>query len=296
MSHLKINKELISKVKTLTDKEKHHVLSIFKKYNIEFTKNSNGYFFNLDKIDKDVIDKVIKSIDLIEEKRQLIYTLDKKRDEHMEYYKLLIENKLKETLKIKQHSYINTLIITPDFDPLNFIKKKSNIPIKIKSKEEDPDILIKAHLKSQKYHKNSIYYKILQSFKLSKEPSTNTNYGSYDEDNYADDIDIDDVVEDVEDVEDVEVDVDVDISDDIDADAADVDVDEYYKEDIQSDSESIETDHDHDDTENTETKTDMKNKLKNAVDLDFYKNLLKQTGFKFDDDKDILIKPQAYIE
>ena len=43
-------RDLISNIKRLTIKEKHHILSIFKKYNIEYTKNANGYFFNLDKI------------------------------------------------------------------------------------------------------------------------------------------------------------------------------------------------------------------------------------------------------
>jgi len=51
----------------------------------------------------------------------LIQNLDKKRDAHLEYYKSLIENKLRDTINLKRQEYINQLILTPSE---NYIKKK----------------------------------------------------------------------------------------------------------------------------------------------------------------------------
>ena len=82
--------------------------------------------------------------------------------------------------------------------------------------------------------------------------------------------------------------------------------DEYYK-DTNSDTESntdCKTDKS-DKTEKTENKTrtkTSKHKKKrrdlaaSSQEIDYYKCLLKKSGFKFDDDKCVQIKLEAYIE
>ena len=92
-------KQLINKIKNLTTNEKLHILNILKKHNITFTKNSNGYFFDLSLLSDELVNKLIKCAELIESKRDLIERLDKKRNEQLNYYRLLIVNQLKETVQ-----------------------------------------------------------------------------------------------------------------------------------------------------------------------------------------------------
>lgn len=310
-------RDIISKVKDLNDKEKQHVLSIFKKHNVDFTKNSNGYFFNLDKISPDVIEKVAKCTELIEQKRELISSLDKKRDAHLEYYKELIENKLKETIKYKRDQYICQLILIPlrtyiTKKPKNFVRITSN---------EDPDILMKEYNKSKKPQKNSSYYKLSQILTtLSKKTNrprcitagTDTHSDADDNDNADnavdddDDIDADIVTGDDDDIDkdnlddinsnDIDIEDELaDLSDDENCAVKDIDPDEYYDDSssVDSETESI--------TDLKTDRTDKKTKKKtdsqiSSVQLDYYKKLLKQTGFKFDEDKHVIVQKEAYIE
>lgn len=290
------------KVKRLTDKEKQHVLSIFKRYKVEYTKNSNGYFFNLDKVDIEILHKVTKCVDLIEQKRDLISSLDKKRDAHLGYYKALIENKLKETIKRKREEYILKLNFVEE--PV-YIKKKKNVQYERIVSTEDPDVLIKEYIQSKKYPKNSIYTRITQTLRKLKSSKRKKNvYNDQDDDdkekNGIDierDIDIGDIgdVEDIQgDVEDLENHGDVlsDVGSEIEnvSNSAAVE-DEYYNEndndvsDIESEIDSLDV--------KTE-KTDKKNIMLDQ--FDFYKNLLQQTGLKFDEEKHIVIKKETYIE
>jgi hypothetical protein len=327
-------RELISKIKRLTTKEKHHILSIFKKYNVEYTKNSNGYFFNLDKIEIDVLDKVSKCVDLIEEKRELITTLDKKRDSYLEYYKNLIENKLKETINKKREDYIKQLVLVPSEE---VIKKKSVKKV-ARFSNLDPDILMKEYNRPKKYNKNSVYFRINQrivalsrkshrrvSDKKDDDDSGSFNYDNGEEngdnmyeDNAGSVVDMDDSG-DLEGLEDElqesvgeeyldgsqdDDDASSNEGDDYCENSEAVDEDEYYK-DTNSDTESN-TEHKTDKSERTDNKTrttktgKMKKKKKKDVEassheIDYYKTLLKQSGFAFDDDKGVQIKLEEYI-
>lgn len=326
--HQKYLRELISKIKRLTTKEKHHILSIFKKYNVEYTKNSNGYFFNLDKIDIDVLDKVSKCVDLIEEKRELITTLDKKRDSYLQYYKNLIENKLKETINKKREDYIKQLVLVPSEE---FIKKKSVKKV-ARFSNLDPDILMKEHNRPKKYNKNSVYFRINQRIvALSRkfyrpisdkkgDNSGNDNGEEYGDNIYEDNAgSVADNIDDSGDLEGLEDEVQESIgeeyldgtqNDDVSSNENDdycdnseaVDEDEYYK-DTNSDTESN-TEHKTDKSERSDNKTRTtktgKKKRKRDVEassheIDYYKTLLKQSGFKFDDDKGVQIKLEEYI-
>lgn len=321
-------RDLISKIKRLTPKEKHHILSIFKKYNVEFTKNSNGYFFNLNQIDDDILDKVSKCVDLIEQKRELITTLDQKRDAHLEYYKNLIENKLNETINKKREQYINKLILIPSE---TYIKKKIIKRVSM-FHNLDPDILMKEYNRPKKYNKNSPYYRIHQRIQeLSRKShrharsSANDTEGGGIEDTFNYDNDNEDGgVGDIEDSGDIDglegledelaesigehyvdgsQDDEMSTSDvsDYGGDASEnIDDDEYYK-DSNSDNETT-TEHKTDKSEGRSktTKTKHKTKKKKNIEassneIDYYKSLLKQSGFKFDDDKCVQIKMEEYI-
>jgi len=207
---MSVIKTLINKIKSLNTNEKIHILTILKKHNIEYTKNYNGYFFNLDKIDEPIINKLNQCIDLIETNRDLIYLLDKKRDDHLKYYKTLIETKLNETINIKINNYIQKLKIKSDESFRPFIKKKTKNLFKKKlfnGKILDPDLLIKEYNSLQKYEKDSVYYRLYQVCKLSArktKPSFNSSETNYTTNNMGYDEEDNDLICNEDDVDDLD--------------------------------------------------------------------------------------------
>jgi hypothetical protein len=292
---------LINKIKKLSVKEKSHILTILKKNNVPFTKNLNGYFFNLMNINDNVYDKINKCVDLIERNRELIESLEKKRELHIEYYKTLIENKLNERLNARIDDYYNTILLKEE---RNFIRiqKKCTIENKIIA---DPDILIKNYLKRFKYEKGSLYYKINQIMSKRKKKIiySNSDEGGYsmvdmdsnymsnydeldetepnpdDESLYNDDITQED--ENIEREDNVEEGLE---DEDIDQSQLDIDI----EHDIENLSENELNGHDQ-----NETILDDMLHLENK--LEFYKNLLKQDGFVFDEDRHVKMRLQEYI-
>ena len=74
---------------------------------------------------------------------------------------------------------------------------------------------------------------------------------------------------------------------------------EYYNSDSDN-SDSFDTSEtEHTETEQTETQTKTRKIKKNTKissnELDYYKNLLKKGGFKFDDDKEVIMTKEQYI-
>jgi len=281
-------KDLISNVKKLTQKEKQHILNIFKKYNIEYTKNVNGYFFNLNNIDISIIDKVSKCVNLIEEKRELIQNLDKKRDAHLEYYKLLIENKLKDTINLKKKEYMNKLILVPlDITPI--IKKKVSKTILL-----SPDELEKP----KQYPKNSVYYRISQiiqtvsrnnkNYKCEKNDDALESFIDEHFDDKFENEHIEDNDEQFEEInEQLEEQIDIDDIDEIGLIEEPNDITENINNSISNNENDIDM----------ETDKLNYNEIVEADsdELDYYRKLLKQNGFTFDDDKNQLIKIEEYI-
>ena len=270
----------IIKISRLTLKEKSHILNILKLNNIEFTKNSNGYFFNLYSIDENIIKKLNKCIDLIETNRDLINTLDKKRESKLEYFKLLIQEKLNETIKNKRNTFIENLYID---EPKVYITKK-NKNTKIIS-NIDPDILYKNYMKSQKPKKDSVYYKLLQCCNTNKRfKEKKEEIDGKSEIGEKSDIDIEEIDEKSEIGEKSDIDIE-----EIDEKS---DTGESDKEEIDqhSDKEEEIDEHSDVDSENDETKDDL------DIQLEFYKKIL-NTNYKysFDYDKNVKMQRESYI-
>ena len=325
-------RDLISNIKRLTSKEKYHILSIFKKYNIECTKNSNGYFFNLDKVDYTILDKICKCVNLIEEKRDLITSLDKKRESHLIYYKNLIENKLKETIFKKREEYISQLIITPS---KQYIKKKySNI---VKVHNINPDVLMKSHNSKIKYHKDSEYSRLTKRiYNLAKESSKSKNLNR-DENNGGEDEDGGDGDGDGygDGYGDGDGDGDRDCKSINDSKSADESENNTSKL-KDSDDKSLEEEEEEEEEEGDSLYLDYDNETGNVTndeyyndtnsctdinevthgkrkiiridkykkdispitcqEINYYKSLLRKSGFEFDDDKCVKMKQEIYIE
>lgn len=285
----------IVKISRLTPKEKSHILNILKLNNIEFTKNSNGYFFNLYSIDDSIIKKINKCVDLIETNRDLINTLDKKRESKLEYFKLLIDEKLNETIKNKRNTFIENLYVD---EPSVFITKKIK-NVKIIS-NIDPDILYKNHLKSKKPKKDSIYYRVLQCcnktkrIKEKKEDSDETSKENLTKS---------------ENCEDEEKISKSEIEEDIEQDTSEIeqDIEEEDTSEIEEEPEDLEEPEEPEDPEEPEELEDLE-ELEELEDLEepedddletkleYYKKIL-NTNYKynFNYDKNVKMQKESYI-
>jgi hypothetical protein len=299
---MSVIKTLINKIKNLNINEKIHILSILKNHNIDYTKNYNGYFFNLDKIDESLINKLNQCVDLIETNRDIIYSLDRKRDEHLKYYKSLIESKLNETIATKTKNYVQKLIVKSDESFKPYIKKKNKTILKKKdNKIVDPDLLIKEYNTQQKYQKDSVYYRLFQICKISARKikittsAENFNHNLtdvQDEGDYT--IDNSDDIKDIEETDEPENLEDLDIDPDNLEDLENLDQKETTEEDPEGNGET-----DNEESDNEEIEIEETNETDNLADklkIEFYKNLLKiNHGFEFDYDKDIRMTREEYI-
>lgn len=68
-------KQLLDKISLLSSNDHYEILQIFKDNNIQYTKNSNGIFVNLNNIDNDLLDELMVYIDECKIKQDRLATL-----------------------------------------------------------------------------------------------------------------------------------------------------------------------------------------------------------------------------
>ena len=287
-------KALIGKIKNLTPKEKTHILTILKKHSIEFTKNSNGYFFNLNKINAGIMEELSKCVELIEKNRNLLIILDKKRNEQLEYYRELIQTKINKTIELKRTEYIQRFFIEDDNDNdfKQFIRKKYQRAATKTAPDIDIDIVMKNHTNASKYKKDSIYYKILQAFtrksRVSKSnddlEGNTTFYGAEETGEFEGDGDYN-LSDEYYNPEDVDVDVDVEVDAETAGNVENADV-----------VEDIENDNDNESYVEPEPENDEQEDEFSEDKFEYFKRLLKnEHGYAFDYDKDVRMECEEYI-
>lgn len=322
-------KTTIERINNLTIKEKLHILSILKNHNVDFTKNINGYFFNLANIDKNILGKICRCLDLIEKNRDLISEMDKRRTNLLNYYKNLINDTLKQNVQKRIDEYNDFIKLQNQNNwtdiTLMFKKKKFYRYTKLynrdKYNDEEFSNLIekisKDYYKSiNKYDKNSVYYRLLTNMKSFTNKNNMTYYES--NDNYVDKTN---EIEDNNENEDVDIengdgdgDVDIDIDVDMDIEEQEYDINDDNEDDNTDEINSEEEGEDEDeksDIEDNNSNQDCnednleqldeneinKNNLddKTKQQLMFYKTLLNKRGYQFDDDKNCFLIVEEYI-
>ena len=144
-------RDLIERIQRLTKKEKLHILNILRNDNVNFTKNNNGYFFNLNDVEDDAIDKMVQCLELIEKNRDLIAQMDKRREELLTYYKSLIDEKLALSNEKKRIEHINKIMLK-DYNQNIWIQKDQKLKGKHHANNtRDPDDLIKEYNEASKF-------------------------------------------------------------------------------------------------------------------------------------------------
>ncbi|NBO99316.1 MAG: hypothetical protein EBU90_04205 [Proteobacteria bacterium] len=327
-------REVIGRIDKLDSKEKTHILSILKGTNNTFTKNANGYFFNLAVVPEETINKIVKCVELIEKNRDLIKDMDLRRESLLTYYKGIIEETLLSSMRNKREKYVSMLRVVPlDHNMTLSINRKQTIKWRYKHDHDvDPDELMKEYHKSRYvYEKKSVYGRIWARMKAIR---SGRGKGSGCE--AADDSDTFGSGRDLPDYE--EGDGDAEYYEDGDGDGGDGEGEGAlgYSEDAKQ-SEDAEESQDTEDTEEPEhpdeydktvpeeenedehedtvednpksnqklsktskttkskSKTDTENTDTHEQEMTFYKRLLNQQGFKFRE-KVIALAYQPYIE
>lgn len=307
-------RDLIQRVQRLTPKEKLHILNILHTHKISYSKNSNGYFFNLINADNGVLEKLHRCLELIEKNRDVIKEYDRRREELLAYYKELFNKKLDETISQRRNEYLDKLRLYKDFSNITMeITRLRVIPIK-QSYSDDPDVLMRDFLKKQgKIPKTGVYSKILarirntraQSKKADNKNSSSNGSKHNRDEGFDYETDAQEEIHEIgEDIDINDVDADADVVDEIDEvdDALDPendeeelleDVDEVYEEDNIILEEKSEDDEYIDDDKKEEDTSEDNTKIKEK--LERYRKLLNTKGFLFDDDKHCQLVYQAYI-
>ena len=166
-------KNIISRINNLSHKEKYHILNILNANDIEYTKNTNGYFFNFLKIDSITLDKLIKCLELIEQNINLIKNMDKKRNDLINSYKIIIEEKLKSSFEKRKNEYIKHLSVQIYQTNISYnIKRIFHIRKNAKFSTNNcnqAELMLKEYQKSQtKFQKNSVYHRIYCTIRMNK--------------------------------------------------------------------------------------------------------------------------------
>lgn len=294
-------KNIITRIGKLNTKEKLHILNILRMTNIEYTKNSNGFFFNLLDINEDILEKIFKCLDLIEKNSGILKEMDRRRTELLTYYKNLIEERLNKNVQKKRDEYFNRLHLKEY--PMNFVIKRKNRINRKRLFENitDPDLLIKEYNKSKnRFEKGSVYHRIITSIKFiksnrSREIKTTESDemnildgNTSDYDNQQENESVVDITEDSfhmsdneEEKEDSEKQEEDDLKEDEDLDEKD-EIEEEYESDNEIEEEFIVD-------KITTSEENAENEFRR------FKNLLHQQGFEFNDNKNCMLVYQTYI-
>ena len=73
------NLDIINKIKTFTKNEQIHILKILlNQSNIKYSENKNGTFFNMNDIENNTIEEIVKYIHYVEQKEDDINKIEKK--------------------------------------------------------------------------------------------------------------------------------------------------------------------------------------------------------------------------
>lgn len=311
-------KNIIARIGKLGLKEKHHILNILNTTNINYTKNSNGFFFNLLDVEQDVLEKICNCLDLIEKNSDILRKLDKRRNDLLEYYKNIIEERLYNNIQQKKMEYIEKLKVISDPISINMNKKK--IVKKTIDTTADIDILIKEYVKSKnKYEKGSVYHRITGYIKLLKSNFKNAKHIENDEniendvmsfynenenidEYFNDDLKNSDIISNEENIESLH-DTDGDINSDFDE--SELNKEKFIKKTSTFNNKILDNDPEENfDDENEEDDEDDEDYIKikkdrkidrNDLDFIFFKNLLYKRGFEFNDNKNCLLVYESYI-
>jgi hypothetical protein len=279
-------REVIERVHNLNSKEKLHILNILKIHNKSFTKNANGYFFNMYDIENNVLEKIYKCLELIEENRDVINEMDKRRDELLAYYKQVIHDKINASLSKLKQEYTSNIMLKPSKNNIEMCYTRIRRINRYESSSNDPDVLLKEYVQKQTISKNSIFFRMKARM---KEMSTGKiRYKRDTNDDVEETADF--AYQDPDHLE-HEPDTDQDLEPEPEIDNDNDDEDNAFNEDDTGEGDD-DVDNEDDDDEGASHDGDTEEREREIM---FYKKILNNSGFVFDEDIRCNLVYQEYI-
>jgi hypothetical protein len=277
-------------VSTFTDNEKLYLLNILKEKDIGYSKNTNGYFFNLKHLDDPTINSIKEYINTIVSNRDIIQKQNQEREEREQFYKDLVKDTFdnngkcdkvpggsfcKGDLKLKLNTYQIGVSI---------IKKKK---YEKKTIDYDTSIDLSKVIKT-KFKKNTVYHRLCSAMKRTirnKSSDENTDSTDVDYSNvtfYGEDVDAEFIEGDVGEDHDENIDLET-LDHDIDNENVDHDVDNENVDHYENNDTVVDNDIDNEnedeemeiDEETLKEKEEFEHKLKQ------FKEILSTKGYEF---------------
>lgn len=288
---------LIVRISKLTQKEQNHFYRILIKNGVTYSKNLNGYFFNLGKANNDVLEELTKCLELIEPNRDLIKQLDSQRQELREKYTFIIKQRLTQHKQKILQEFENKITV----EPYTNVKVEIH-PVQLRQKvyiKEDEDIeSVMKRLRKKNYPKNSIYHTVLQKIKRKNTNKKKISTEENDDDNYSiniidndpndneynfDDNDNNDLENEIEELENETEDLEHE-------------VEEIENDIVESDDVDMISEHDQEIELNQETEIKEESNEELQEQILYYRKILsQQLGFQFDENKYCKLVYQEYI-
>jgi len=298
---------LIQRVNHLSNKEKVHIFNILRTNSISYSKNSNGYFFNLAEVSKDVLYKLCECLDLMEKNREEVKKLNDDRDNLLKEYKQNIEENLRATLTEKNRAYETLIRLKCDYTEISCTYKRKCKYERIRMfTSSDPDEMILEYKKMMNNAvKDGVYFRILSKIRSKNRKQTHV-YDEEGDDREGSDADVD-ASADI-DVEGAEIECDGEGADECEVDN---ELDELADDNDEGDDEfgdigMVEGDtecynmkesddsFDCNSVEEDETVGDDESKrIQNKIE--YYKQLLSKKGYQFDENEKCLLLIEDYI-
>lgn len=167
--------DIIDKIKSLNNYEKSIVLNFLQNKNVIFSKNSNGYFFNI-KNDDTILRELNELIIKIYNNRQIVSSYLNKRKLEQENLKLQVDEEMRKKQEEAHHNFLDKLTIMEENIILN-IKNKTSLyntysEIEWNQYMSKIDTLLKDKVK---YPKDGTFYRLNKIIKRKKKKEINEN-------------------------------------------------------------------------------------------------------------------------
>lgn len=165
-------------INKLNKNEQKIILKTLINEQIPFTKNNNGYFFNMSQYNNDSLQHLYDTLLSINENRKVIKDLDDNRNRFVIECKKVIEDNLKNTLHQKMQNY--NKFITKLNDSSNIIMNIEKIPKEVKpilkkQKFAFVDTKMYTMLKNLKSRHKNLKNKINDNYYEDEKPTNDTN-------------------------------------------------------------------------------------------------------------------------
>ncbi|NBU33995.1 hypothetical protein EB118_03495 [bacterium] len=296
-------KEVITRIQKLSPKEKCHVLKLLKRDKVEFTKNANGYFFDLTNLEEQIVMNIKNCLDSIERNRHQLEQMNTRREELVMYYKKVIHENTQKAQKENQQFYQSRIALIPHPSSITVRVTRRNV---VPPDTRDPDDILRDQLKP-KFSKDSIFHKIESRMRAQRQRRNaertrhRDDTDEYYQEKEGSEAEYDGDMNYEGDVNEIDIDIEGDIDVDIEIDQ-DIDVE---GDDIEGDPDIDQSDHEVEGDPEGEIETEVDSQLESQsedtdiqthMEMEYYKKVLNKQGYTFDDNKYCYLVYQEYIK